>query len=369
MTRYDVLVLGGGIIGASVAEELARRGQRVCLIERGTVGCESSKAAAGILSAQMDLDQPGPFFELCQRARALYPRWVAHLERQSGLDVGYRQRGILYLVRTNADGRRMVRQALWQRRLGLRAERWSSAMLKRQELYVCPTFREAWYFPMEAEVDNVTLMEALAAACRKAKVALCDHTEVRRLLIQRRRVVGVETARGHSKADVVVNCIGSWASQLAPTRLRLPVAPARGQMLEFDAPKNLLRRPIMSEIGYGIQRRDGRLIVGSTVEQVGFDRRVTLAGMQTILSGFARLVDPAALRQCRFRSAWAGLRPRSQDGLPILGSTAIEGLYVATGHFRHGILLAPVTAHLLTELILTGRCRLDLEPFSPTRFS
>ena len=139
-------------------------------------------------------------------------------------------------------------------------------------------------------------------------------------------------------------------------------------MLEFAAPKGLFRHIVMSDAAYGVQRRDGRLIVGSTVEFVGFDKQLTLEGMQRILSGFRRMVDPAVLTRCAFREAWAGLRPFSQTHNPILGPTPIHGLYLATGHFRHGILLAPITARLLSELILQGRASVELAPFHPTRF-
>jgi len=368
MSRYDVIVLGGGIIGAATAEELARKGKRVCLIERGTVGCESSKAAAGILAAQMDLEAPGPLFELCQASRRMYGRWVRHLERQSGLSVDYHEDGILYLALTARGEREMDARQRWQLRRGLKVERCSPREVRRREPNALGTVEAGFFFPTEAQLDNVKLMEALAVACRNSGVAVLERTTVRKLLIRRTRVVGVRTNRQTLRAPIVVNCLGSWASEGGPPSLKPPVVPAKGQILAFDAPKRLLRHILMSEVGYGVQRRTGELIVGSTVEFVGFDRHVTLEGMHHILSGFRRMVKPEALNRTIFRSSWAGLRPCGKDRLPILGATPIEGLYVATGHFRHGILLAPITARLLTELILTGRSSLDLSPFVLARF-
>ena len=368
MTRYDVVVLGGGIIGAAIAEELAGSGQRVCLIERGTIGCEASKAAAGILSAQMDLERPDAFFELCQAARKRYPSWVAHLERRSHVSVGYHEDGILYLALTHDGVRRMEQRRRWQTRGGLKVERWSRQEVWRREPNAHRRIHAGFFFPTEAQLDNVRLMEALKLACRCAGVTLWEHTPVQRVLTRRGDVVGVETDRQTCRAPVVVNCLGSWAS-LGRARLSPPlITPAKGQMLAFAAPTRWLRHIVMSEAAYGVQRRDGRLIVGSTVEFVGFDKAVTLAGIHTILSGFRRMVSQEAVSRCTFEEAWVGLRPCSRDRLPILGETSVRGLYVAIGHFRHGILLAPVTAELIAELILRGRSSFDLSPFSFSRF-
>lgn len=366
MSRYDVLVLGGGIIGASLAEELARRGKRVALLERGTVGAEASSAAAGILSAQMDLTEPGPLFELCQAARRMYPRWVEHLERRSGIPVGYQVNGILYLAKSGREERAMKDRKHWQLKRGLRVERWSAKEVRRQEPALDGRVRCGFFFPTEAQVDNVALMRALALACRKAGVQICEHTRVKRLLVREQAVRGVETDREALEAEAVVNCLGSWASLDGVFPLALPVEPVRGQMLAFQAPRRLLRHTVMSEQAYAVQRRDGRLLVGSTLERAGFDKALTYQGMHGILSGMRQLIG--ALDGCTFLEAWAGLRPCTEDRLPILGPAGVEGLFVAVGHFRHGILLAPMTAHLMAETIVTRRPHADLAPFSPHRF-
>jgi glycine oxidase len=365
MSRHDAIVLGGGIIGCALAEELARRGQRVAVIERGAIGQEASSAAAGILSAQFDLPQPGPLFELCQTARHMYPRWVEHLQRRSGLDVGYHVDGILYLAMSGREEQRMKRQARWQRRAGLRVEEWSPKEVRRHEPVVDGRIARGFHFPTEAQVDNVQLMCALAAACRTAGVELRERTTVRRVVVRGGVVRGVETDHGSLDAPVVVNCLGSWASMSGTFPAPIRVEPARGQMLAFQGPKRLVRHALMSERAYVVQRRDGRLLVGSTVEHVGFEKSLTLEGMHGILEGICRMTS--ALSRCAFLEAWAGFRPYTTDTLPVLGKAPIEGLYVATGHFRHGILLAPVTASLLAELILRGRASFDLSPFAPDR--
>lgn len=364
---YDVIVLGGGIIGCALAEELGRRGQRVVIVERGRIGQEASSAAAGILAAQMDVPRPGPLFDLCQAARRLYPRWVEHLERRTGLSVGYHVDGILYLALTGREDHAMHRQMRWQGREGLRLERWSPKEVRQHEPAVDGRIKRGYHFPTEAQVDNAVLMQALAAACRTASVAVMEQAAIRRVIVDQQEVRGVETGRGELAAPVVINCLGSWAALGGAFPVPLPVEPARGQLLVFQGPKRLVRRAVMSGRAYVVQRRDGRLLAGSTVERVGFDKALTLEGMHSILSGVRHM--SSLLDRCTFKEAWAGLRPLSKDQLPILGMTSIRGLYVATGHFRHGILLAPVTATLMADLILRGRAPFNLSPFSPARFS
>jgi len=363
MRDADVIIMGGGIIGCALAEELSRRGRRVTVVERGTVGAEASSAAAGILSAQMDVPRPGPFFDLCQAARRAYPGWVRRLERASGVRVDYAARGVLYLAATRAQAERMTRRARWQQRAGLRVERWSPAEARRHEPSIDGRFVSGFHFPLEGEVDNVRLVHALAEACRRQGVRLVEHTTVQRILMRAGAVAGVETTRGRLAAPVVVNCLGSWAGLAPAAPARAPVEPARGQMVAFQAPKRLFHRPIMSDRAYIVQRKDGQVILGSTVERVGFDKRLTVTGMHDILCGARRM--SSALESCSFLGAWTGLRPYSRTKAPVLGATRIPGLFVATGHFRHGILLAPTTAHAMADLILRGRTRFDLSPFAP----
>ena len=366
MKRQDIVILGGGIIGTALAEELARHGTRVTLIERGAIGQEASSAAAGILSAQYDLPHPGPLFELCQAARRMYPRWVEHLERRSGVSVGYFVDGIVSVAMSGREDGAMKRQARWQRKLGLRLDEWSPKEVRRHEPSVDGKITRGFHFPTEAQVDNVRLMQALAIACRKAGVEVQEKTSARRLLIRGGAIRAVETDRGAAEAQVVVNCLGSWASMGGAFPVPVPVEPARGQMLAFQGPKRLVRHAVMSDRAYVVQRRDGRLLVGSTVELVGFEKALTLGGIHDILCGLRHM--SSALNQCTFREAWSGLRPCTPDRLPIIGPTSIEGFYVATGHFRHGILLAPITAKVMAELILRGHTSTDLAPFSPSRF-
>jgi glycine oxidase len=365
--RFDAVILGGGIIGCALAEELARRGRRVQVLERGRIGAEASSAAAGILAAQMDIPQAGPFFDFCQAARQVYPGWIRRIERRSGVPVGFHVDSILYLALTGPEDRRMAAQVKWQRAKGLRAERWSAAEVRRQEPAVDGRIRAGYVFPTEAQVDNARLMTALSGACRTGGVAVREGVAVRRLVIRNRRIQEVVTNQGAFAAPIVVNCLGSWANLGGQFPVRLPIEPARGQILVFQGAPGLYRRAIMSSKAYLVQRRDGRVITGSTIERAGFQKALTVDGMHSILCG-ARSIS-RAVGQCTFVEAWAGFRPlTTPDQLPILGGTAVDGLYVATGHYRHGILLAPITAMAMADLVVKGRSPIDLSAFSPTRF-
>ena len=365
-SRTDVIVLGGGIIGCSLAEELACRGSRVALIERQWLGAEASTAAAGILSAQVDLPRADAFFELCQASRSCYPAWVGRLTRQSGRLVGWRADGVLYLAFTAVQARRMASQIQWQQRRGLPASGLTLKQLRHLEPTVDGKVAAAFQFPTESQVDPVDLMRALAVTVRRAGVRLFEQTAVRRVLVTRRRVFGVETTRGRIHADAVVNCLGSWANLGGAFPVAVPVEPSRGQMLMLQSAYPLLRRILISERAYAVQRQDGRILIGSTIERAGFMKAVTGEGTHAILNGARRISRRIA--DCAVLGAWAGFRPRTPDDWPLLSATPIEGLYVATGHFRHGILLAPITAQVMADLVLTGRPRLDLSPFALSRF-
>ena len=205
-------------------------------------------------------------------------------------------------------------------------------------------------------------------ACKKSGVTLHEHTEVRKLLIHHSTIRGIEMATGEQiEAPIVVNCLGSWAPLAGTFPVPLGIEPARGQMLSFLGPKRLVRHVVMAERAYVVQRRDGRLLVGSTIEMAGFEKTLTLEGIHNILCGLRHL--SSLLNECTFVEAWAGFRPYTSDTLPVLGDTSVDGLFVASGHFRHGILLAPITAKLMTELILRGGTSADLAPFTPSRFS
>lgn len=367
MSPFDTIILGGGIIGCSLAEELARNGMNVAVIERGAIGQEASTAAAGILSASTDLTKPDPLFEFSQSARKLYPRWVRRLEEKSGISVGLRNSGIVFLAQNAHELQVMDHRARWQRRYGIKIERWSQKKLKQKEPNIDAKVKAAFYFLDGVYLDNALLMQALAKSCRKEGVKIFEGQTVRRIAVRDHGAHGVNIGKQTLHAPIIINCLGSWASMNGSFPVRLPVQPVRGQILVFEGPKSRYRHAIMSHNVYGVQRQDGRLLLGSTVEFSGYQKSVTAEGMHDILCKFKRL--SSAVNQCRFLYAWSGFRPHSADGFPIIGQSEIDGIYVATGHYRHGILMAPATAKYLSDSILGRKSSFDLQPFSPSRFS
>lgn len=365
----DVIIIGGGIIGLSITRELARRGVRdVTLIERGELGQEASWAAGGILAPQVEADKANEFFQLACASRDRYSAFAEALSAETGIDVELDKTGALYLGFNSDDEREMRRRYEWQTRAGLELEWLMADEVPRLEPNISLELHCALLFPKDYQVDNRRLVKALIAANEKLGVKLVRNCEVRSLQIEKKRVIGVETSEGFIAAPVIVAAAGAWTSQLMPEQASsdLRIEPVRGQMVCFEAP-HLVRHVIYGSRGYLVPRRDGRLLAGSTSEHVGFDKRVTDDGVKSIMS-MASQIAPA-LREFPVIDSWAGFRPHAADHLPVLGPDAeFENFFYATGHFRNGILLAPITAKLIADAIVNGVRPSLLERFSPNRF-
>ncbi len=365
----DVVVVGGGLVGCAVARELSRRGCRVHLVERGELGTEASRAAAGMVAPQAECDDAGPVLRLGLASRAAYPAWVAAIEGESGLDVEFRTDGILAVALTDADARILRRRARWQRAAGLRVDDLSPTAARRLAPVAARTIRSAVHFPDDHRVNNERLMVAAGIAARRAGVTVHERVPVHAVVARGGRVAGVRTADGVITAPVVVNAVGAWAGAIAlPGDVAPPpVVPVRGQMLVLRGAPGMLALPLYGRDVYLVPRLDGRVLAGSTREHVGFEKRVTLAAAADIL-GAAHALAPG-LGGLTFEHGYAGLRPGTPDDLPLLGpSTALPGLVYAAGLFRHGILLAPVVAQAVADLIVDGRTALPLGGMRPERF-
>lgn len=347
MRTWDVIIVGGGIIGLSLAIALRKRGASVLLVERGEPGREASHAAAGMIPVFCN-DSPEALQPLATASARMYPEFVHELQDESGLKVDFRSDGTLYF----SDDTHL-------------ASKPSSlpASLAKLEPALAPTERRV-VFVQESSVDPRTLVAATLKAVRHREVDISSGTTVQEILVEGERVVGVKTERSRYSAPVVVNCAGAWAGQLPP--FHFPTRPVKGQILSV-AGGPPLHHVIHAPDVYLVPRSDGRIVIGATVEEAGYDKRVDPDTIKRLHQSAIGLVP--ALSQGRILEAWAGLRPGTPDNLPILGATNIPGYYVATGHFRDGILLAPVTAHLMAELITENRTAYDLSPFSPQRFA
>jgi glycine oxidase len=370
--RSEAVVIGGGVIGLAVARALARRGMDgVTLIERAQPGAESSHAAAGMLAAQAEADRADAFLELALAGRDLYTAFAQSLLEETGIDIELERTGTLYLAFTEEDEAEIEHRYLWQRRAGLPVERLSADEARRLEPCISERVRSGLRFPLDAQVENRRLVAALTVAAERYQVRLLTGTHVESINIERGRVAGVETSSGSILAPVVVMACGAWTSLVSSTDSRLPpvrIEPVRGKMLCFEALRRPFRHVVYSPRGYSVPRMDGRLLAGSTTEHAGFDKRVTGGGVRAISAHaieIAPVVDSLPLVD-----TWAGLRPRAEDDLPVLGGCSeVSGLFYATGHYRNGILLAPITGELIADAIASGVASPLLDAFAPDRFN
>jgi glycine oxidase len=361
------VVIGGGIIGCSVAWELARRSVRVIVLERSVPGAEASSAAAGILGAQVECAAPGALFELALRSRRAYAAWTAALVRATGIDVEYRPSGVMDVAFDAGALRALRRRYAFQRKLGERVVDLAARKLRERLPMLTSKLSGASFLPDDARVDPPALFRALRIAAERANVEFRSGAYVRRIALENGRVRGVGLDDGSivSATDVVV-AAGSWSALVEGAALPPGgVTPARGQMVEL-----LLSAPLFEPVIHGprcylVPRDDGRVLVGSTLEFVGYRREVTARAVRDLLDAAIELVP--ALADAQLSRTWSSFRPYVADGLPAIGNGAEAGLVIATGHHRNGILLAPVTAEIVSALVRNRRPPLDIRAFSPRR--
>jgi glycine oxidase len=341
------------------------------LIERASLGAEASYAAGGLLAPQAEADCADDFFRLACQSRDLYPALAASLLEETGTDIELDTTGTIYLAFTEQDQAEAERRFAWQTRAGLSVEKLTAAEARGLEPLVSENVLGALRFPRDIQVENRRLLVALIAANEKLGVRMLKDTNVESLRLEHGQVAGVETSRGFVSTRKVVMAGGSWTSFVTAAESPLPpvrIEPVRGQMVCFKTKPPFARHVLYSPRGYLVPRRDGRLLAGSTTEHAGFEKQVTAAGLHSIISHALEIAP--AVSELAIGDTWAGLRPRATDDLPVLGPCAeIEGLFYATGHYRNGILLAPVTGELIAEAIAGNVHSGVLNPFAPDRFS
>jgi glycine oxidase len=339
------------------------------VIEKNDFGREASWAAGGILAPQVETDKDNDFFRIACASRDLYRSFAGNLQDETGIDVQLDTTGTLYVAFTADEEAELRARFAWQQNQGLAVEWLDRDAARKLEPHVSEQIRCALRFPNDFQIENRRLVEALLTANERVGVRLQRDCEAKTLKIENNRVAGVETSRADICAHSIVLAAGAWSSSLncAVTLPQLEVEPVRGQMLCFNPTEPLARQVIYSSRGYLVPRRDGRLLAGSTTESAGFEKRVTDDGVNSIKSMAVEIAP--ALESLPVVDSWAGFRPRAKDGLPVLGPTRhVAGLFYATGHYRNGILLAPITGELIAEAILSGATPSLLAPFSPDRF-
>jgi glycine oxidase len=362
----DVIIIGGGAIGCACAYELAKRGVSVLLLERSSPGAGASSAAAGILAAQADALGDGPAFRLALASRSRFPALVTELGERTGMDVGFRLSGVTEIATTAAELEDLERRTAWQASAGLPVEALDATGARRVEPAIADAVGGA-HFAEEARIDPPLLVAALRIAAERAGARVLSGAHVRKIVVTGDRATGVLLEDGTSMvaANVVV-AAGSWSGLVEGTGLPADaVRPVRGQIVELT-----VSQPLLSGIVYGPRcylspRDDGRVLVGSTLEFVGFRPGVTASAVRDLLGAALGLAP--ALEAAAFVRAWSGFRPHTRDELPLLGPTSVKGLLLATGHYRSGILLAPITAEIIAAFVVGSDLPIDVEPFSPQR--
>ena len=352
-----MIVVGAGIVGLSLAVALRRQGLTVLVVERGEAGREASYAAAGMLSDTGEEILP-PLQEIARASFRLYPEFIHELEDESGRKVEVREQGTILL---SADGdfpacaEPLSPERLEMLEPALKAAGGHSGRARRAEMSAA--------FVAERALDPRTLLEAAIKAVHHRQIDVSSGTEAKSLVVAGDRAGGIRTEKSSYAAPVVVNCAGAWAGSIGPHPF--PIRPVKGQMLAAiggRVPRHVLRS---AEV-YLVPRSDGRVVIGSTLENAGFSKQTDVKTIQRLFQAAVELAP--GLAGAKLHEAWAGLRPAAPDELPIMGETATRGYFVASGHYRNGILLAPITAQVMTSLILGAGSGYDLGAFSPRRF-
>jgi len=375
--RPDALVLGGGIIGLAVARELAGRGLAVELLERDRPGCHASSAAAGMLAPLAEVPEPGPMFDACRAARDLWPGWVEELVAEAGREIEYDRSGALVVARNEAEVAAL--DGLREAAANLGEEVRPLALADARELVpdLAPDVEQAVLLPGDHRVDNVQVCDALARAAARRGVAVRSGAEVTRVAVLDggvRVTVREGSAERQVEAAALILAAGAWSGAV-PGLPKLPVRPLRGQMLCLGEVRWPWQGSVRAGHRYAVHRalsnavpRAGTLLVGATAEDAGFAAVNTPAGLLD-LAGFVGDLFPALVER-PVLSVWAGLRPSTPDGLPLLGPLpGAQAVVAATGHHRNGILLAPWTAERVAAGLAAGSAAEWVDSFSPARFS
>src|SRR5215831_2666439 len=367
-----VAIIGAGVIGLGIAWRLAARGASVQVFDKGASGAGASHAAAGMLAACAEAE-PGEeaLVALGRESQARWPAFAAELLKVSGVDVDLRGEGTLVVALTADDQARLSHQLVFQQKLGLPLQWISAAETRRREPHLAGKLAGAVFSPEDTQVDNRKLATALRLAAEAAGASISEHRAVSTISSRGGRIDGIVLADGAKvAADVVVLAAGAWSRSIGGLGPELlpPVRPIKGQMLalRMDPAAPLLTRVVWAPAAYLVPRRDGRLLVGATVEEKGYDTSLTAGGMLTLLEAAWRAVP--AVEELPIDEMWVGHRPGSRDDAPILGAGPIDGLVYATGHHRNGILLTPITADAIARLVLDGVTEAAIRPFGIERF-
>ena len=373
MSGQKIAIIGGGVCGLGIGWRLAQAGCIVDIFDRGEAGHGASWAAAGMLAARAEAE-PGEeaLLALNVHAQEIWPEFARELEAAANMSIGYRDEGTLIVAPTRDDAEQLQFTYDYQKSLGLDVEWLSAAQVRRMEPYLAPGMSGGVYSTSDHQVDNRDLSLALKAAYLAVGGTLHEQTNVDGLVTEGGRVAGLRIGDVLHDADTVVLAAGAWSRNVQglPENVQPPVRPLKVQMMSLRMDQNfpLLRHVLWAPEGiYLVPRLDGRLIIGATVEEKDFDTRLTAGGILHLLREAWEVLP--GIDELPIDEMWVGFRPTSRDDAPILGPTELDGLIVATGHHRNGILLTPLTANAVSHYILTRELSDEIKPFGQDRFN
>lgn len=369
-TGADIVVVGGGIVGCAVAWALASRGAIVTLLERHSRLClEASNAAAGMLAPLSEAHEPGPLLDFSLRALAAYPQAVDDVQSTTGIDVEFRRTGILRVALSEREAEALHGRLAWQRDAGLELYELDDSLLHELEPRLTPRARFGVFCPEEGQVSNQQMTLALARTAEARGARILTGSPATGLRVAAGRVRAVRTPAGEVEGDRFVFAAGAWTGLISShLRRAAPPKPIRGQMIALGGMVTPIRTIVWGPRGYLVPRANGLVFAGATIEDVGFRRRTTVTGLRRVRRMAEALVPQ--LRAAAESFTWYGFRPGSPDGLPIIGFVpGLDNAIVATGHYRNGILLGPLTGLLVAELASTGQTPPALAAFAPARFT
>ena len=363
MPTDGLLIVGGGVIGLSIAYRLAREGVISTILDRGAIGREASWAGAGLIPAHTERLHKNPTVELRSWSALLHQEWSAALREETGIDNGYRRSGGVDVAWTDAEDQELKANAGRWRNEGIVFERLAEADFRKVEPALSDNLRSVYFLPDRAQIRNPWHLRALECAVADRGVKLRPTEEAREFLTRGDRIVGVRTAEGVIECGSLVIAAGAWSGELlAHLRIHAPTPPLKGQIVLLRSPRKLLKRIVEHGKNYLVPRDDGRILIGATEENAGFDKRTTSEGMRYLLNEAIRVCP--VLAEAEVETSWSGLRPGSVDTKPYLGPLpGFSNAFVATGHKRSGIQLSTGTAEVIADLVLGRAPRVDLTPF------
>ncbi|WP_124726855.1 glycine oxidase ThiO [Staphylospora marina] len=366
---FDVAVIGGGVMGCGIAWKLAERGHKVVVLERDRVGAKASSAAAGMLGAQAELTEDGPLLRLAVKSRSMFPGLAAELKELSGIDIRFVDRGMVKIALTAEEAEALRDQALRHCEMGLEVAWLDGERLRQRVPGLSPLVQGGVFLPRDGQVSAPDFTRALARSAVKRGAIIREHVEVTGLVLDGNAVRGVKTLTDVIHADRVVVAAGAWTGgMLAKAGVHIPTVPVKGECFSVMADTTFLGHTVFAEGCYLVPKEGGRLVVGATMEPGTFDERISLGGLAELMQKAMRIFP--SIHLASWERAWSGIRPQTPDGLPILGRhPEIGGLIVATGHFRNGILLAPVTAEIAADLAEDKPVPPSLEAFRVDRWN